>query len=171
LDILVNNAGAVWGAPLDEYPTEAFDKVLGLNVKAVFAMTQSLMPMLRAAASPDSPARVVNIGSVDGLVVPPTENFAYTASKAGVHMLTRHLAKWMAADHITVNAIAPGPFSTKMMAYIFEDPGRLEEMTSHVPLGRAGEPRDIAALTNFLVGPGATYITGAVIPLDGGVSL
>jgi NAD(P)-dependent dehydrogenase (short-subunit alcohol dehydrogenase family) len=99
-------------------------------------MTQSLLPMLRAAASPDWPARVINIGSVDGLVIPPTENFAYTASRAGVHVLTRHLVKWMAADDITVNAIAPGPFSTKIMAPIFDDPDRLEEMTGHVPLGR-----------------------------------
>jgi NAD(P)-dependent dehydrogenase (short-subunit alcohol dehydrogenase family) len=171
LDILVNNAGASWGAPLDEYPPEAFDKVLGLNLKAVFTITQALLPMLRAAATPDSPARVINIGSVDGLVVPSSDNFAYSASKAGVHMLTRHLATRTAADHITVNAIAPGPFSTKMMAHLFEDEELLEEMTSQVPLGRTGEPRDIAALTTFLAGPGARWITGAVIPLDGGVSL
>ena len=122
LHILVNNAGATWGAPLEEYPLDAFDKVWNVNVKAVFELTVRCLPLLRAAASPADPGRVVNIGSIDGLTIPAMENYAYSASKAGVHMLTRHLASQLAAEAITVNAIAPGPFDSKMMAFVLDDP-------------------------------------------------
>jgi NAD(P)-dependent dehydrogenase (short-subunit alcohol dehydrogenase family) len=171
LDVLVNNAGATWGAPIDEYPLDAFDKVLDINVKSVFALTQGLLPLLRAAAENEQSARVINIGSVDGLSVPRGDTFAYSASKAAVHMLTRHLAKALAADQITVNAIAPGPFPSKMMAYVLDDEQAAAELIREVPLGRVGRAEDIAGLCEFLAGPRAGWLTGAVIPLDGGVTL
>jgi NAD(P)-dependent dehydrogenase (short-subunit alcohol dehydrogenase family) len=171
LDVLVNNAGAAWGAPLADYPPEAFDKVWTVNVKAVFALTQRLLPLLRAAATPGSPARVINIGSVDGIRITDFDNYAYTSSKAAVHQLTRHLASKLAREHIAVNAIAPGPFPSKMMAHIFDDETARAELEELVPLGRAGEPADIAALSVFMAGPGARWMTGAIVPLDGGLSL
>ncbi|MFY9891616.1 MAG: SDR family oxidoreductase [Streptosporangiaceae bacterium] len=170
LHILVNNAGASWGAPLEEYPIEAFDKVLGINVKAVFELTVSCLPLLRAAATPDDPARVINIGSVDGLGVPALETYAYSASKAGVHMLTRHLASTLAAEAITVNAIAPGPFDSRMMAFALDDPQTRAAIAQNVPLRRIGEPDDMAGVTIFLASRAGSYLTGAVIPVDGGIA-
>ncbi|MEU6999110.1 SDR family oxidoreductase [Nonomuraea sp. NPDC046570] len=170
LDVLVNNAGATWGAPLEEYPEHAFDKLWGINVKGVFHLTQRLLPNLRAAASADDPARVVNIGSIDGIRVPALENYAYSAAKAGVHMLTRHLAKQLAGEHITVNAIAPGPFESKMMAFALDDPATREGIASSVPLGRIGRPDDMAGAAIFLSSRAGAYLTGTVIPVDGGIS-
>ena len=170
LDILVNNAGAVWGAPLEEFPAAGWRKVLSTNVEGVFHLTVALLGELRAAASFEDPARVVNIGSINGLVPPLVENYSYSASKAAVHMLTRHLAKRLAPDRITVNAIAPGPFETKMMAWALEDPEAREEVESGVPLGRIGRPDDVAGLTLFLASRAGAYMTGAVIPLDGGIT-
>src|SRR6202035_2179442 len=122
LDILVNNAGAVWGAPLQEFPQEGWDKVLHTNVEGIFHLTVALLPALREAAAAEHPARVINIGSIDGLRTPSVENYSYSASKAAVHMLTRHLAKRLASEQITVNAIAPGPFESKMMVWALDDP-------------------------------------------------
>ncbi|WP_424535343.1 SDR family oxidoreductase [Sphaerisporangium viridialbum] len=170
LDVLVNNAGATWGAPLEEYPEHAFDKLWGINVKGVFYLTQRFLPLLRAAASADDPARVINIGSVDGLRVPIVENYAYSAAKAGVHMLTRHLAHTLASEFITVNAIAPGPFESKMMAYALDDPQMRATIETHVPLGRIGRPDDMAGAAIFLSSRAGAYLTGAVIPVDGGIS-
>lgn len=170
LDILVNNAGATWGEPLETYPLAAFDKVLGINVKAVFELTVASLPLLRAAASPDDPARVINIGSVDGLGVPALESYAYSASKAGVHMLTRHLASRLAAEAITVNAIAPGPFDSKMMAFALDDPASRATVAAGVPLGRIGEPDDMAGAVIYLSSRAGRYLTGAVIPVDGGIA-
>ena len=170
LHILVNNAGASWGAPLEEYPLDAFDKVLNINVKAVFDVTVRSLPLLRAAASPQDPARVINIGSIDGLRVPAMESYAYSTSKAGVHMLTRHLASRLAAESITVNAIAPGPFDSKMMAFALDDPQTRAAIAARVPLGRIGEPDDMAGTALFLASRAGRYLTGAVIPVDGGLS-
>jgi NAD(P)-dependent dehydrogenase (short-subunit alcohol dehydrogenase family) len=170
LDILVNNAGAVWGAPLEEFPAVGWEKVLSTNVEGVFHLTVALLGELRAAASFEDPARVVNIGSINGLVPPAVENYSYSASKAAVHMLTRHLAKRLASDRITVNAIAPGPFETKMMAWALDDPGAREELESGVPLGRIGRADDVAGLTLFLCSRAGAYLTGTVIPLDGGIT-
>jgi NAD(P)-dependent dehydrogenase (short-subunit alcohol dehydrogenase family) len=124
LDILVNNAGATWGAPLEEFPAAGWQKVLSTNVEGIFHLTVALLPELRAAANAEDPARVINIGSINGLQPPMVENYSYSASKAAVHMLTRHLAKRLASEHITVNAIAPGPFESKMIAFALEDPRR-----------------------------------------------
>ncbi|MGW4638807.1 SDR family oxidoreductase [Sphaerisporangium sp. NPDC004334] len=170
LDVLVNNAGATWGAPLEEYPEHAFDKLWGINVKGVFYLTQRFLPLLRASATADDPARVINIGSVDGLRAPGVENYAYSAAKAGVHMLTRHLAHRLAGESITVNAIAPGPFESKMMAFALDDPGMRAAVESQVPLGRIGRPDDMAGAAIFLASRAGAYLTGAVIPVDGGIS-
>lgn len=170
LHVLVNNAGATWGAPLEEYPDDAFDKVFGINVKAIFNLTTKLLPALRRAATPDDPARVVNIGSVDGIRVSGTENYAYGPSKAAVHMLTRHLAHRLAGEHVTVNAIAPGPFESKMMAFALDDPAVRAGIERSVPLGRIGRPDDVAGTAIFLASRAGAYLTGAVIPVDGGIS-
>ncbi len=170
LDILVNNAGAVWGAPLEEFPAAGWEKVLHTNVEGVFHLTVALLEALRAAATPEVPARVINIGSIDGLRTPGVDNYSYSASKAAVHMLTRHLAKRLASDHITVNAIAPGPFESKMMAFALENPEAREAIERSVPLGRIGHPDDVAGLTLFLASRAGAYMTGTVIPLDGGIT-
>ncbi|GGS46051.1 3-oxoacyl-ACP reductase [Planobispora rosea] len=170
LDVLVNNAGATWGAPLEEYPEHAFDKLWGVNVKGVFYLTQRFLPLLRAAASPGDPARVINIGSVDGIRVPALETYAYSTTKAAVHMLTRQLAHRLAAESITVNAIAPGPFESKMMAFALDDPGTRDAIAASVPLGRIGSPEDMAGAAIYLSSRAGSYLTGAVIPVDGGIT-
>jgi NAD(P)-dependent dehydrogenase (short-subunit alcohol dehydrogenase family) len=168
--VLVNNAGATWGAPLEEYPDSAFDKLWAVNVKGVFHLTRALLPQLRAAATEGDPARVVNIGSIDGIRVPVMESYAYSATKAAVHMLTRHLAANLAAEHITVNAVAPGPFDSRMMAFVLDDPAGREAVSGSVPLGRVGRPDDMAGTVVFLASRAGAYLTGAVIPVDGGTS-
>ncbi|HEX4564054.1 MAG TPA: SDR family oxidoreductase [Solirubrobacteraceae bacterium] len=170
LDILVNNAGATWGAPLEEFPPSGWDRVMHTNVEGVFHLTIALLGVLRAAASEDDPARVINIGSIDGLRVPVTENYSYSASKAAVHMLTRHLAKRLASEHVTVNAIAPGPFPSKMTAFMLDEPASREAVEGMVPLGRLGRGDDAAGLTIFLASRAGSYLTGSVIPLDGGIT-
>jgi NAD(P)-dependent dehydrogenase (short-subunit alcohol dehydrogenase family) len=168
LHILVNNAGANWGAPIAEYPDSAWDKVLALNVKAIFHLTRALIPRLEAAARAEDPARVINIGSIDGLTVPALETYAYSASKAAVHHMTRVLAKKLAPSKITVNAVAPGPFQSKMMAATLERFGDM--IASQCPMGRIGEPDDMAGVAIYLASRAGAYVTGAVIPVDGGIS-
>ncbi len=166
IDILVNNAGAAWGASFEDYPDEGYDKVMNINVRAVFMLTRDLLPLLTKDASTENPSRVINIGSIDGLRVSSTDNFAYGASKAAVHFLTRNLAVRLARKGLTINAIAPGPFESKMMEHTlaqFQD--RIEKEN---PMGRIGSPRDMAGLALFLASPAATYMTGQVIALDGG---
>ena len=170
LDILVNNAGVGWGAPLEEFPANGWEKVLHTNVQGVFDLTIALLPQLRNAADVEDPARVINIGSIDGLRTPSLENYSYSASKAAVHMLTRHLAKRLASEHITVNAIAPGPFASKMTAFLFETEESRKGVEQMVPLGRIGRPDDVAGLTLFLASRAGAYLTGTVIPLDGGIT-
>jgi NAD(P)-dependent dehydrogenase (short-subunit alcohol dehydrogenase family) len=167
LDILVNNAGAAWGVPLADFDDAAFDRSLALNVKGTFHLTKSLLPLLEAAGTPDEPARVINLGSVDGLRVPVLEVYGYSASKAAVHMLTRHLAKKL-APRITVNAIAPGPFQTQMMASTLAAAG--DAIAASLPLKRIGRPDDMAGVAIFLASRAGSYLTGAIIPVDGGLS-
>jgi NAD(P)-dependent dehydrogenase (short-subunit alcohol dehydrogenase family) len=168
LHILVNNAGATWGAPLAEYPAAAWDKLLDVNVKAPFFLTRALVPELAAAATPDDPARVINIGSIDGIQVPMLETYAYSSSKAAVHQLTRHLARQLGPRNITVNAVAPGPFESKMMAETLRNFG--DAIARSSPLGRIGRPDDMAGVAIFLASRAGAYVTGAVIPVDGGIA-
>jgi NAD(P)-dependent dehydrogenase (short-subunit alcohol dehydrogenase family) len=167
LDILVNNAGATWGAPLAEFDEAAFERVLALNVKGVFHLTKFLVPLLQAAGTVDEPARVINIGSIDGIQVPTLETYSYSASKAAVHQLTRHLAKRL-APLVTVNAIAPGPFESKMMAATLEAFG--EQIAASAPLKRIGRPDDMAGAAIYLSSRAGSYLTGAIIPVDGGIA-
>jgi NAD(P)-dependent dehydrogenase (short-subunit alcohol dehydrogenase family) len=168
LHILVNNAGATWGAPIADFPASAFDKVLNLNVKAPFLLTRALLPPLDAAATADDPARVINIGSIDAIQVPMLETYAYSSSKAAIHQLTRHLARQLGPRHITVNAVAPGPFESKMMAATLQAFG--DSIAASAPMKRIGKPADMGGIAVYLAGPAATYVTGAVIPVDGGIS-
>jgi NAD(P)-dependent dehydrogenase (short-subunit alcohol dehydrogenase family) len=168
LDILVNNAGANWGAPLAEFPDSAWDRVLDVNVKGVFHLTRYLTPALSAAGTQRAPSRVINIGSIDGIRVPEMETYSYSASKAAVHHLTRVLARRLGRENITVNAIAPGPFESKMMA------ATLDAFRDHIenasPFGRIGEPDDIAAAAIYLAAPATAWVTGVVLPVDGGMA-
>jgi len=166
---LFNNAGAAWGAPYEDFPESGFDKVYNVNVKGVFLLTRALTPLLRAGATDDDPARVINTGSIDGIVAPGRgrDNFSYSASKAAVHMLTRHLAGEL-APHILVNAIAPGLFPSRMTKELLA--AGEDAVGSALPLRRVGRPDDIAGIAVFLASRASTYITGAVIPVDGGVS-
>jgi NAD(P)-dependent dehydrogenase (short-subunit alcohol dehydrogenase family) len=167
VDVLVNNAGATWGAPLVEHDTASWDRVLNLNVQGIFHTTKFLLPLLEAGAGPDEPSRVINIGSIDGIHVPVLESYSYSASKAAVHQLTRHLAKRLAPT-ITVNAVAPGPFESKMMAATLEAFG--EAIAESAPLKRIGRPDDMAGVAIYLASRAGAYVTGAIIPVDGGIA-
>ncbi len=166
IDILVNNAGAAWGAPFEEYSDEGYDKVMDINVKAIFTLTRDLMPLLCKGSSPEDPSRVINIGSIDGLRVSSMDNFAYGASKAAVHFLTKNLAVRLAPRGITVNAIAPGAFESQMMNYTLSKfRNKIEDEN---PLGRIGRPADMAGLALYLASKASKYMTGQVIAIDGG---
>jgi NAD(P)-dependent dehydrogenase (short-subunit alcohol dehydrogenase family) len=168
LHILVNNAGATWGAPLEEFPASAWDKVLDLNLKSPFFLTRAFLPLLEAAGTHDDPARVINIGSIDGLRVPSLPTYSYSASKAGLHHLTRVLARELGPRHVTVNAVAPGPFESKMMAATLKTFG--DAIAQAAPLRRIGRPDDMAGAAVFLCSRAGAYVTGAVLPVDGGIA-
>ena len=173
LDILVNNAGVSWGAPLDEFPEHGWDKVMDTNVKGVFFLTQRLLPLLEAGATPEDPARVINIGSIDGIKNPVFDNFSYGPSKAAVHALTRQLAARLVRRNIIVNAIAPGPFPTWMLSTGVGTGGDVEGTDWDAvgrgnPRGRVGTPEDIAGLAIFLSSRAGAYTVGDVITCDGG---
>ncbi len=168
LHILVNNAGATWGEPLETFPASAWDKVLDLNLKSPFFLTRALLPLLEEAATEDDPARVVNVGSIDGLHVPPMHTYSYSASKAALHHLTRVLARELGPRHITVNAVAPGPFESRMMAQTLRDFGT--RIAERAPLRRIGRPDDMAGAVVYLTSRAGAYVTGAVLPVDGGIA-
>lgn len=170
LDILVNNAGKTWGAPLESFPDEAWASVMAVNVQGPFTLVRELLPLLDSAASAESPARVIIIGSVAGLKVEPLPAYSYVASKAAVHHLSRALATDLASHNITVNAIVPGYFPTKMTAHIRKQDEEAAALAKRIPLGRLGTPEDIGGLCLFLASRAGAYVTGALLPLDGGLS-
>ena len=170
LSILINNAGTSWGAPLETFPYAAWERVLSVNVAGPFALTQRLLPLLKRAASENTPARVLNIGSVMGMEPMGDGAYSYAASKAALHHITRILAKELSSQNITVNALAPGLFESRMTAFATRDEERLPRIRARIPLHRLGRPEDIAAAALFLCGPGGAYVTGAILPVDGGVN-
>jgi NAD(P)-dependent dehydrogenase (short-subunit alcohol dehydrogenase family) len=167
--ILINNAGKTWGGEIDTFPDKAWPSVMAVNVQTPFTMVRELLPELAAAGTPDDPARVINIGSVAGMSVERLHAYSYSASKAAVHMMTRDLAGDLAERNITVNAVIPGFFPTKMTAHMRDEDTVDPTLLAHIPLRRLGKPADIAAVILFLCGKGGGYVTGAQIPVDGGV--
>jgi NAD(P)-dependent dehydrogenase (short-subunit alcohol dehydrogenase family) len=169
LDVLINNAGAIWAAPLAEYPEAGWDKVFNLNVKGLFFLIRELTPMLEKAGSHVDPARIINIGSIDGFHIPKHETYAYSSSKAALHHLSKHLADQLAPRHITVNVIAPGMFPSKMMQGTLEKHGE-EKVIEKVPLKRLTNDVDMAGAAIYLASKASSYVTGAVLPVDGGTA-
>lgn len=166
LNILVNNAGAAWGGTLADYPESGWDKVFNTNVKSAFFLTRELLPLLEKAAAPADPARVINVGSIDGLKPPFLETYAYPPSKAAVHHMTRDLAVKLAGKYITVNAIAPGPFESQMTKWMLEN--FRDKFEQSCPLRRIGCPADMAGVAIYLASRAGAYVNGVVIPVDGG---
>ena len=167
LDILVNNAGAAWAAPFDEFPEHGWDKVMNLNVKSPFFLTQALHSALRAAASDDRPAKVINIASIDGIRLNPLETYSYHASKAALIYLTQRIAARLVADRILVNAIAPGPFASEMNRAARD---RADEVAARTPLRRIGRDEDMAGAAIYLASRAGDYVAGETIAVDGGIA-
>ncbi|MFJ7211069.1 SDR family oxidoreductase [Amycolatopsis sp. NPDC098790] len=168
LDILVNNAGAMWREPLETFPDEAWDSVIDVNLKSPFWLVQALLPALRKAGTADDPARVINVGSIAAIHVAESPNYSYASSKAGLHQLTRVLARELGPQHVTVNAVAPGPFPSHMMAATLDAIG--DKIAAKAPLRRLGRDDDMAGVAVFLASRAAAYLTGAIIPVDGGIA-
>ncbi|MEK1834737.1 SDR family oxidoreductase [Pseudomonas sp. NPDC089918] len=171
LDILVNNAGTTWGAPLESYPVKGWEKVMQLNVTSVFNCIQQFLPLLRKAGSAANPARIINIGSVAGISSFGEQAYAYGPSKAALHQLSRILARELVSQHINVNVIAPGRFPSKMTQHIGNDEQAFAEDTALIPMKRWGREEEMAALAISLASTAGAYMTGNIIPLDGGFSL
>ena len=166
LDILVNNAGAAWGAEFDEFPEGGWDKVMNLNVKSPFFLTKALAAPLRAAASAEKPAKVINIASIDGIFVNPLETYSYAASKAGLIHLTRRMAAKLIHDHVVVTAIAPGPFQSDMNRAARD---HADEVATRVPSGRIGTDEDMAGTAIYLASRAGDYVVGVTLAVDGGI--
>ncbi|MEO4001657.1 SDR family oxidoreductase [Mesorhizobium sp. CAU 1732] len=171
LNILINNAGVSWGADFESFPYSAWAKVLNVNVTGLFHLTRELTPLLLKAASDADPSRIINLGSVMGTQPMADGAYSYTASKAAVHHLTRTLANEFAEKRITVNAFAPGPFQSRMTAFATASEEQAETVGNRVPIGRIGAPDDIAGATLYLCSRAGSYVTGAILPLDGGQSV
>jgi NAD(P)-dependent dehydrogenase (short-subunit alcohol dehydrogenase family) len=168
LDILVNNAGAMWREPLETFPDEAWDTVIDLNLKSPFWLVRALLPALRMAGAADDPARIINIGSIAAIHVAESPNYSYASSKAALHQLTRVLARELGPQHVTVNAVAPGPFPSQMMASTLDAVG--DAIAAKAPLRRLGRDDDMAGVAVFLASRAGAYLTGTIIPIDGGIA-
>ena len=169
LHILINNAGKTWGAPLGDFPEKAWDDVMTVNTKAPFVLTQKLLPLIKQAASQDTPSHIINIGSIAGIVKNSLSAYSYGPSKAAIHHLTGLLAKDLACDYVNVNAIAPGMFPSKMTAGISKTEEAKDAILDTIPLRRMGRPEDIANLAIYMCS--SSYMTGAIVPIDGGLML
>ena len=170
LHLLVNNAGLTWGAPIDDFPEKAWDRVMDLDVKSPFFLAQQLLPELRAAARPDARSVIVNITSVNGLRPSELQNYSYVAAKAGLGQLSAQMARDLMDDHINVNAIAPGPFKSKMTGPLYATEEIERQVVAGFPMKRWGAMEDAAGLTIFLASRAGSYLTGVVIPCDGGAT-
>jgi len=171
IDVLVNNAGTGWGAPFGQVPEKGWDKVMDVNVKSPFFLTQALAPLLKKNASADNTASIINIGSIAGMVGDALDNYSYAVSKTAIHQLTRVLSTELAGDHIRVNAIAPGRFYSKMTEFLSNDKEAFDEELKSIPLRRWGEASDIAGVAVMLASKAGAFITGQIIPVDGGTSV
>lgn len=171
LHILINNAGAGWEAPMESFPEFGWDKVLDVNVKALFYTTREFLPLLEAAGTPLDPARVINIGSIAAFISNSMGLYSYGPSKAAVHHLTQSLARELAQQNITVNAIAPGRFPSRMTHTIIENKEVYEAELKQIPFHRYGKEEDIAGLAIFLASKASAYMTGSIISLDGGLAI
>jgi len=171
VDVLVNNAGTGWGGKFGEYPEKGWDKVMNLNVKSPFFLTQAMTPLLKKNATADNTACVINIGSIAGIIGDAFHNYGYGPSKAAVHQMTRNLAKDLAKDHIRVNAIAPGRFFSKLTEYVSQNKALYEAEIAAIPLHRWGGDTDIAGIAIMLASKAGAFITGEIIRVDGGASL
>jgi len=171
LDILINNAGTSWGAQFEDFPYKAWARVMDVNVTGLFELTKLLAPKLEAAGSMGNPARVINLGSIMGDAPLADGAYSYSASKAAVHHLTKILANEFSSRQITVNAFAPGPFQSKMTAFATTSDEQVNIVSAGVPLGRIGTPEDVAGAAIYLCSRAGSYITGAILPIDGGMSV
>jgi NAD(P)-dependent dehydrogenase (short-subunit alcohol dehydrogenase family) len=170
IDVLVNNAGVGWLAPMGEFPEKGWDKVMDLNVKTPFFLTQALIPLLKSGASQDDTACVINIGSIAGILA-RTDTFSYAPSKAAIHQVTRNMALALAEDNIRVNAIAPGRFHTKMTDYVSHDEAQYQADIQSIPLHRWGKGPDIMGVALMLASPAGAFMTGQILTVDGGTTL
>lgn len=171
LDVLINNAGKGWEAPLESFPDKGWDSVMNINVKSIFKLTRALLPQLEAAGSFEEPSRIINIGSIAADSHNAINLYSYGASKSAIHWLTQALATEFGPRHITVNAIAPGRFPSAMTAQVMANKEQYDAEIAAIPLHRWGKDKDIAGLSIFLASPAAAFITGAIVPLDGGTRL
>jgi len=167
VDILVNNAGAAWTATYDEFPESGWDKVMDLNLKALFFLTQKLTPLLRKSGNPSQPAKVINIASIDGIHNARHEAYSYAASKAGLIHLTRRMAKRLVSENIHINAIAPGAFASDMNLWARDNP---DEVAQRIPAQRIGKPSDIAGTAVYMCSSAGDYLVGITIAVDGGIA-
>jgi NAD(P)-dependent dehydrogenase (short-subunit alcohol dehydrogenase family) len=171
IDVLVNNAGTGWGAPFGQFPEKGWDKTMDINAKSPFFLTQALAPLLKKNATADNTSSIINIGSIAGIVGNALDNFSYAISKTAIHQLTRVLSTELASDHIRVNAIAPGRFYSKMTEFLSNDQAAFDAELHSIPMRRWGEASDIAGVAIMLSSKAGAFITGQIIPVDGGTSV